>query len=228
MRKITIAIDGYSSCGKSTIAKGLAKELNYVYIDSGAMYRAVTFYCIQNNIIKNGKFEPGEVISAMNNIHLDFGQNNITGLSEMNLNGKSVEKNIRDMNVSSFVSPISAIKEVRDNIVALQREFGKVKGIVMDGRDIGTNVFPLSELKIFMTADEEIRAERRWKELKEKGISVSKEEVKKNISHRDYEDTHRLHNPLRKADDAIVLDNTDMTLDEQLQFVVDLARKISA
>lgn len=227
MRKITIAIDGYSSCGKSTVAKGLAKKLGYVYIDSGAMYRAVTLYCMQNNMIKNGKFMETEVVDAMKNIRLDFKLNNKTGLSEMNLNGSSVEKDIRGMNVSDFVSPISAIKGVREKIVALQRQFGKEKGIVMDGRDIGTNVFPGAELKIFMTADENIRAQRRWKELEEKGIAVSLEDVKKNIAHRDYEDTHRVHNPLRKADDAVMLDNTTMTIEQQLQFAVELARKAS-
>lgn len=218
MGKITIAIDGYSSCGKSTIAKGLAKRLNYLYIDSGAMYRAVTLYCIQNKIISSGKFIAQEVLDAMNNIHLEFNVNSETSFFEINLNGKNVEKEIREMDVSNHVSPISAIKGVRERIVALQREFGKEKGIIMDGRDIGTNVFPDAELKIFMTADENVRAQRRWKELASKGMNVSIEDVKKNISQRDHEDTHRQHNPLRKADDAIILDNTNMTLEEQLEW----------
>ncbi|MDO8641209.1 MAG: (d)CMP kinase [Nitrosarchaeum sp.] len=220
MKRIVIAIDGYSSCGKSTIAKGLAKKINYLYIDSGAMYRAVTLYCLQNNIIRDEKFTEQEVISSMENICLEFKVNQTTLLSEMHLNGKNVEKEIRQMFVSNHVSPISAIKGVREKIVFLQREFGKEKGIVMDGRDIGTNVFPDAELKIFMTADENVRAQRRWNELANNGMSVSIEDVKKNITHRDYEDTHRQHNPLRKADDAIVLDNTRMTLEEQLEWAV--------
>ena len=217
MGKITIAIDGYSSCGKSTIAKGLAKKLGYTYIDSGAMYRAATLYCLHNKIIREGKFIEREVLDAMNKIHLEFRMNTETHVSEIHLNAKNVEKEIRETDVSNYVSPISAIKGVRDKIVALQREFGSKKGIVMDGRDIGTNVFPIAELKIFMTADEKIRAERRWKELMANGINVSMEEVKNNISYRDYEDTHRVHNPLRKAADAVVLDNSNLTLQEQLE-----------
>jgi len=218
MGKITIAIDGYSSCGKSTVAKGLAKKLGYIYIDSGAMYRAVTFYCMQNKIIHEGKFSEGDVLKAMNNIHLTFNVNPLTHVSEMYLNGTNVEKEIRGMDVSQYVSPISAIKGVREQVVALQKEFGKDKGIVMDGRDIGTNVFPDAELKIFMTADPEVRAQRRWKELKEKGMDGSLEDVKRNIELRDHEDTHREHNPLRKAEDAVVLDNTHLSLDQQLEF----------
>ncbi|MFI5164068.1 MAG: (d)CMP kinase [Bacteroidia bacterium] len=219
MGKITIAIDGYSSCGKSTMAKGLAKKIGYIYIDSGAMYRAFTLYCMENNLIKDGKFSVDEVVNAVQNIRLAFNSDPITGFSEIYLNGKNVEKEIRGMGVAQNVSPVSAIKEVRQKIVAMQREYGKQKGIVMDGRDIGTNVFPDAELKFFMTADVDVRAERRWKELKEKGISVSLEEVKKNIEQRDYEDTHREQDPLRKADDAIMLDNTNLTIDEQLAFV---------
>lgn len=225
MHKITIAIDGYSSCGKSTVAKGLAKKLGYLFIDSGAMYRAVTLYCIQNDIIKEGKFDEQDVVVAMHNIHLEFKLNEQTHRSEMHLNGVDVEKEIREMDVSNFVSPISAIKDVRKQIVALQRKFRTVNGIIMDGRDIGTNVFPDAELKIFMTADENVRAQRRWKELNEKGLNVSLEEIKQNIMHRDHEDTHREHNPLRKAEDAIVLDNTHLTLEEQLDFAVKLAKE---
>lgn len=227
MRKITIAIDGYSSCGKSTIAKGIAKKLGYLFIDSGAMYRAVTFYCIQNHIIREGEFVDAEVVKAMDDIHLEFKLNEHTHQSEMYLNGINVEKEIREMNVSNFVSPISAIKEVRDHVVALQRKFRNGNGIVMDGRDIGTNVFPDAELKLFMTANEDVRAHRRWKELDEKGLNVSLEEIKLNIQHRDDEDTHRKHNPLRKADDAVVLDNTHMTLDEQLEFALKLVKERS-
>ncbi|MBI3500650.1 MAG: (d)CMP kinase [Bacteroidetes bacterium] len=224
-KKITIAIDGYSSCGKSTVAKALAKKLDYVYIDSGAMYRAVTLYCLQEKIIKDGKFSEKDVLGAMNKIELEFKMNPTAHVSEIYLNGKNAEKEIRGMNVSHYVSPVSAIKGVREKIVALQRAFGKEKGIVMDGRDIGTNVFPDAELKIFMTADENIRAQRRWKELQEKGMDGTLEDVKKNIAHRDYEDTHRQHNPLHKANDAVVLDNTAMTMEEQLAFALKLAKE---
>lgn len=227
MRKITIAIDGYSSCGKSTVAKGIAKKLGYLFIDSGAMYRAVTLYCLQNNMIRDAKFNAEEVIKAMGNIHLEFRLNTQTHQSDMYLNDKNVEKEIREMSVSNFVSPISAIKEVRDRIVVLQRKFRDSGGIVMDGRDIGTNVFPDAELKLFMTADENVRAQRRWKELDAKGLKVTLEEIRKNLEQRDYEDTHREHNPLRKADDAVVLDNTHMSMDQQLDFAMKLVRERS-
>lgn len=219
-KKIVIAIDGYSSCGKSTIAKDLAKKLGYVYIDSGAMYRAVTLFCLENRIINNGKFFAEDIISAMDKIHLKFKTNPQTNVSEIYLNGRNVENEIRQMDVSNYVSSISAIKEVREKISAMQRNLGKQKGIVMDGRDIGTNVFPDAELKIFMTADENIRARRRWKELRQKGMNVSLEEVKNNIAARDYEDTHRKHNPLKKAEDALVLDNSFLSIKEQLEIAV--------
>ncbi len=228
MPKITIAIDGYSSCGKSTIAKGLALKLGYIYIDSGAMYRAVTLYCIQNNIIKNGIFNEQQVLDSMNHIHLEFSVNPSTHVSEIVLNGKNVEKEIRGLQVADYVSPISALKGVRGKIVTLQREFGKNKGIVMDGRDIGTNVFPDAELKIFMTADETIRSQRRWKELSEKGLHVSAEEIRKNLSQRDYDDTHRQHNPLTQAKDAVLLDNSSMSINDQLDFVLKLAKERKA
>jgi cytidylate kinase len=225
MKKIVIAIDGYSSCGKSTIAKGLAKRIGYLYVDSGAMYRAVTLYCLQQGIIKEEKFSEEEVIQEIDKVNLELDLNSFTGISEIFLNGVNVEDHIRDMNVSQFVSPISAIKCVREKVVALQRKFGKDKGIVMDGRDIGTNVFPDAELKIFMTADEEVRVQRRWKELTTKGVKVTFEEVKQNIAQRDYADTHRKYDPLRKAEDAVVLDNTHMTVEEQLEFVLQLLAK---
>jgi cytidylate kinase len=228
MGKITIAIDGYSSCGKSTVAKGVAKKLGYVFIDSGAMYRAVTLYCLKNHIIHDGKFNEKDVIKALDDIHLEFKLNPETRQSDMHLNGLDVEKEIREMNVSNFVSPISAIKEVRDRIVVLQRKFRTGNGIVMDGRDIGTNVFPDAELKIFMTANENVRAQRRWKELDAKGMNVSLEEIKRNLKQRDHEDTHRAYNPLRKAEDAVVLDNTHMSLQEQLDFALKLAKERSA
>lgn len=226
MGKITIAIDGYSSCGKSTIAKGLAKKIGYLYIDSGAMYRAVTLYCLQHKIIHEEVFSESNVLQALPHIHISFVADPKTGVSETYLNGKNVEKDIRGMEVSEYASKISAIKGVREKMVALQKEFGKNKGIVMDGRDIGTNVFPDAELKLFMTADPEVRAQRRWKELQEKGIPESLEDVKKNIELRDYADTHREHNPLRKAEDAVVLDNTHLTLEEQLAFAEKLVRSI--
>ena len=225
MSKITIAIDGYSSCGKSTIAKGVAKELGYLFIDSGAMYRAVTLYCIQHKIIKDGKFNTHDVIKVIDNINLEFKVNPSVNLWEIYLNGINVEKEIREMDVAKFVSPISAIKEVRIKVIALQQKLGKGKGIVMDGRDIGTNVFPDAELKIFMTADETVRTQRRWNELSGKGVKVTLDEIRKNIQERDYEDTHREHNPLRKADDAVVLDNTSLSLEEQLVFAIKLAKE---
>ena len=225
MRQITIAIDGYSSCGKSTVAKSIAKQLGYLFIDSGAMYRALTLYCLKNNIIRKGKFEEKEVVKAMDSIHIEFKVNPQTRLSETWLNGKNVEQEIREMEVANFVSPISAIKEVRERIVLLQRKFDNGRGIVMDGRDIGTHVFPNAQLKLFMTADEDVRALRRWKELQAKGVNVSMEAVKKNIMERDHEDTHRQHNPLRTAKDGIILDNTNMTMEEQLAFAMDLVKK---
>ena len=219
-KRIIIAIDGYSSCGKSTVAKGLAKKLGYTYIDSGAMYRAVTLYCLQHEVIRNGTFSETDVLKALPDIHLTFERNPETGLSEVILNGKNVEGEIRGMDVAGQVSPVSAIKEVRKVVVKLQRDMGKGRGIVMDGRDIGTNVFQDAELKIFMTADEGVRAQRRWKELQLKGMNVSLEEVQANLAHRDHDDTHRVNNPLRKADDAVVLDNTNLSLEEQLEWAV--------
>jgi CMP/dCMP kinase len=226
MRRITIAIDGYSSCGKSTIAKALAAVLGYGYVDTGAMYRAVTLYCLEHGIIKDHAFDENEVVRALDDIHLSFKFNPSTNISETFLNGKNVEKEIRSMEVSSNVSPISKIHEVRVRMVALQREMGKDKGVVMDGRDIGTNVFPNAELKIFMTADTDIRSHRRYDELKSKGVKISFEEVRENLVSRDHEDTHRKENPLVKAADAVILDNSDMSREEQLQFVMDLVTNL--
>ena len=228
MEKITIAIDGYSSCGKSTLAKGMADKFNYIYVDTGAMYRAVTLFCLQNNIIHDKTFNDCNVTDALEKIHLEFRKSKISGASEIFLNGKNVEKEIREMNVSELVSPVSAIREVREKMIRIQRESGKNKGVVMDGRDIGTNVFPDAELKIFMTAEPLVRANRRWEELKLKNINGSLSDVIKNLSERDHADTHRKHNPLQKADDAIILDNTKMSLDEQLKFAVQIAEKIIA
>jgi len=215
-----IAIDGYSSCGKSTVARALSSRLNLRYIDSGAMYRAVTWYFICNNLpFQAEQFQPGEMEAVLDNIHLDFilGQN---GISEIYLNGQNVENEIRSMEVSSKVSLVSAIPLVRHRMVALQQKMRKNGSIVMDGRDIGTTVFPDADLKIFMTADPKVRAERRFKELTDKGIKVTEQEILDNLSRRDFEDQNRKESPLRKADDAIVLDNTNLNFTEQLDFVV--------
>ena len=216
MKKIIIAVDGYSSCGKSTMAKSLARKIGYVYIDSGAMYRACTLFYLRKGIIRNGKFNTEEVIQTLQQIRLEFRVNPDTGLSEIYLNGQNVEKEIRGMDVASSVSSISAIPEVRQSIVALQRSYGREKGIIMDGRDIGSNVFPNAELKIFMTAREEIRARRRYEELQLKNMPVSMEDVRSNLALRDHEDTHRKHNPLIQAPDALVLDNSELSPEEQL------------
>ncbi|HEU4717123.1 MAG TPA: (d)CMP kinase [Bacteroidia bacterium] len=225
MKKITIAIDGYSSCGKSTIAKAVAAKLGYSYVDTGAMYRAVTLYCLEHGIIKDGAFDETEVVRSLENIHLGFHFNPSSGASETLLNGKNVEKEIRDLSVSNNVSPVSKIHDVRVRLVNLQREMGKNKGVVMDGRDVGTNVFPDAELKIFMTADPEVRAKRRYEELLSKGMRVTMEDIRDNLVSRDYEDTHRKENPLTKAPDAVVLDNSDLTKEEQLDFVLGLLKK---
>jgi cytidylate kinase len=213
-KKITITIDGWSSCGKSTLAKQLAKKLGYVYVDSGAMYRAITLYFLRNHIDWTDK---KEVAGALAEIHLDFHFNEKNDTSEIYLNSENVEYVIRDLVIAEKVSEVAAIKEVRAYAVAQQQKLGKKKGIVMDGRDIGTVVFPKAELKIFMTADNAIRVERRFKELYEKNPNITIEEVKNNLEMRDYIDSHREVSPLRKADDAIELDNTNLTEEEQLQ-----------
>jgi len=226
MTKITIAIDGYSSCGKSTLARSLAAKLGYHYVDSGAMYRAVTYECLRRGIIKEGRFLKEEVVKILDGIHLSFIYNAASKASDTCLNGENVEKEIRQMDVSRNVSHISVLKEVREMMAGIQRAMGKGKGVVMDGRDIGTNIFPDAELKIFMTADTEIRTQRRVDELTAKGNHVSVDEVKKNLLSRDYEDSHREENPLRKADDAIVLDNSDLSREEQLEFVLKLVEEL--
>lgn len=222
MQRIIITIDGYSSCGKSTLAKALAKELNYIFIDSGAMYRAITLYFLQNNISLLNK---EEIVNALQHIHLSFHRNAVTGDNEMFLNDENVSLAIRDMNISNNVSEIAAIKEVRQLAVAQQKKMGKNKGLVMDGRDIGTTVFPNAELKIFMTADVETRVQRRFKELKLQQPDITLQEVKSNLEKRDYIDSHREISPLRKANDAIVLDNTHLTTNEQLQLALGWARE---
>lgn len=222
MGKIIITIDGFSSCGKSTLARQLANELNYVFIDSGAMYRAITLYFLRHHINwENSK----EVVKALAEINLEFQYNPDTGKSEIFLNDENVEMLIRDMLVSENVSAVAAIKEVREFAVAQQKQMGKKKGIVMDGRDIGTAVFPRAELKIFVTADPAVRVERRFKELYEKNPQITIEEVKNNLEMRDYIDTNREISPLRKADDAIVLDNTNLTREEQLKKALGWAKE---
>lgn len=220
--KITIAIDGYSSCGKSTLAKALAAKLNYAYIDSGAMYRAATLYCLRKGIIKDHSFLKDEVIKILPDIHMNFKFNPHTKTNETFLNGESVEKEIRSLEVASHVSAISTIKEVREKMVSIQRELGKNKSVVMDGRDIGTTVFPDADLKIFMTADLDVRVQRRYDELHAKGEHITYEDVKHNLLDRDHQDTHRKESPLVKAADAVVLDNSDLDKEQQLEFVMKL------
>lgn len=226
MKKITIAIDGFSSCGKSTMAKDLAKEIGYIYIDSGAMYRAVTLYCLENSLFtSDGSVNSEELEKHINDISVSFCLNNDTLKPETFLNGVNVESKIRTMEVSSMVSLVAALGFVREALVKLQQEMGKSKGIVMDGRDIGTVVFPDAELKIFVTASAEIRAQRRYDELLAKGQEVSFDEILKNVEERDRIDQTRTVSPLRKADDAIVLDNSNMTLEEQKAWLINEYQK---
>lgn len=225
MNRITIAIDGYSSCGKSTLAKQLAKKLGYSYIDSGAMYRAVALWCLENNGIQNGVPDNEKIVTNLDNIKIEFRFHPEIQSSQTYLNGRNIEKEIRGMAVSEVVSKISSIKEVRQKMVALQRQFGEDKGVVMDGRDIGSVVFPNAELKLFMTADPAIRAKRRYDELKAKGTEVSMEEIVENLRLRDYEDTTRKENPLIQASDAIVLDNSNLTPEQQFETACKLVEK---
>lgn len=222
-KKIIITIDGWSSCGKSTLAKQLAKELNYIYVDSGAMYRAITLYFLRNNV---DLAEKKEIKEALKSINLEFEYNAASNSSEIFLNGENVEYLIRDLIIAEKVSDVAAIKEVREFAVAQQQKMGEKKGIVMDGRDIGTVVFPKAELKIFMTADNAVRVERRFKELYEKNPNITIEEVKNNLEMRDYIDSHREVSPLRKAKDAIEIDNTQLTPQEQLQKVLNLYKHL--
>ncbi|MDR1553563.1 MAG: (d)CMP kinase [Prevotellaceae bacterium] len=217
-KKIVIAIDGYSSTGKSSFAGKIARKLSYIYVDTGAMYRAVTLYCIENGFIGNCGLNVDKIIENLEKIDIKFVFNSNIKKNETFLNGENVESKIRNVEISNHVSEISTIPEVRTQMVALQREMGKNKGIVMDGRDIGTVVFPDAEIKIFMTAKPEIRAIRRYNELLQNGENVTLQEIEKNIRERDYIDTHRDTSPLKKADDAIVLDNSDISIDEQMQW----------
>ena len=226
MKKITIAIDGFSSCGKSTMAKDLAREVGYIYIDSGAMYRAATLYSIENGIFDGDVIDTEKLKKAIKDIQISFRPNPETGRPDTYLNGVNVENKIRTMGVSSKVSPISALDFVREAMVAQQQAMGKEKGIVMDGRDIGTTVFPDAELKIFVTATPEIRAQRRFDELKAKGQEGSFEEILENVKQRDYIDQHREVSPLRKADDALLLDNSNLSIEQQKEWLSEQFGKI--
>jgi cytidylate kinase len=223
-KKITIAIDGYSSTGKSTVAKQLANYLNYIYVDTGAMYRAVTLYALNNSIISESVFNKETLIKELDKIEINFKFNEEKGFAEVLLNGENVEHQIRTLEVSSFVSPIATVSEVRKKLVSQQQRLGKDKGVVMDGRDIGTVVFPDADLKLFMTASAEERAQRRYKELVERGDSVKYEDIFKNVVERDLIDTTRKDSPLVKANDAIVIDNSQLTLDGQFHTILQLVK----
>ena len=228
MKKITIAIDGFSSCGKSTMAKDLAKEIGYIYIDSGAMYRAVTLYCINHRLFnEDGSIQTDELKEQMNNIHISFRLDKETMRPRTCLNGEDVEDRIRTLEVSSKVSPVAAIGFVREALVRQQQEMGKEKGIVMDGRDIGTAVFPNAELKIFVTASPEIRAQRRYDELCAKGQAASFEDILHNVEERDRIDQSREVSPLRQAEDAIVLDNSHLTIAEQKEWLLNQFKRVT-
>ena len=227
MKKITIAIDGHSSCGKSTMAKDLAREIGYVYVDTGAMYRSVTLYALRKGLFESdGSVKTEALEKEMPNIRISFQFNPETGRPDTYLNGEYVEKEIRSLEVSSHVSPIAAIGFVRRALVAQQQQMGKDKGVVMDGRDIGTVVFPDAELKVFVTASAKVRAQRRYDELKAKGMPADFDDILKNVEERDYIDSHREESPLRQADDAILLDNSDMTIPEQKAWLLEQYNKI--
>lgn len=227
MKKITIAIDGYSSCGKSTMAKDLAKEIGYIYVDTGAMYRSVTLYALRNGFFNtDGSIQEEALRISMPNINIAFKINTQTGRPDTYLNGENVEQDIRTMEVSSHVSPIATLPFVREALVVQQQAMGKEKGIVMDGRDIGTVVFPNAELKIFVTASSRVRAQRRYNELKAKGIPANFDEILENVEERDYIDSHREISPLRRANDALELDNSYLTIKEQQAWLLEQVKKI--
>jgi cytidylate kinase len=224
LKKIIIAIDGYSSTGKSTVAKQLADYLGYIYVDTGAMYRAVTLYAMQKGYISENHFDKQKLIEDLDKIEITFKKNPKTNKNDIYLNGKNVEKQIRTLAVSKFVSPIATISEVRKKLVEQQKKMGAQKGLVMDGRDIGTVVFPDAELKIFMTASPETRAQRRFKELIERGDDVSYSQILKNVQERDLIDTTREDSPLVKAKDAIEVDNSNLNLEDQFNIILQLAK----
>ena len=221
MKKITIAIDGHSSCGKSTMAKDLARKVGYIYVDTGAMYRSVTLYALRNGLFNDDdSIKTDELEQQMDNIHITFQLNEETGRPDTYLNGECVEQQIRSLEVSNHVSPVAALGFVREAMVAQQQLMGQGGGVVMDGRDIGTVVFPNAELKVFVTASAEVRAQRRFKELQEKGMPADFDDILKNVQERDYIDSHREVSPLRQADDALLLDNSNMTIAEQNEWLM--------
>ena len=228
LKPINIAVDGYSSCGKSTLAKDLARSLQYIYIDSGAMYRAVTLYALDNGLVTDGEVDTDSLLAVLPSLKIGFEHNVATNRSETLLNGENVEESIRKMRVSEVVSKVSVIKEVRDKLVQVQKELSDQRGVVMDGRDIGTVVLPDAELKLFMTADPEVRARRRFDELQAKGQTLTMDEVRANLEKRDYIDTHREESPLRQAEDAIVIDNSDLTMKDQLRKAIQLVEETVA
>lgn len=228
MKRITIAIDGYSSTGKSTVAKALAKRLSYTYVDSGAMYRAVTYFAMLNNCFEDGLFNSNKLMSILDQIYISFKYNSDLGFSEVYLNDKNIESEIRSLEVSNLVSHVAAVSEVRKLMVNQQQAMGRDKGVVMDGRDIGTVVFQDAELKLFMTASSEVRANRRFEELISKGDNVKYEAVLENIVNRDHIDTTRADSPLKKADDAIEIDNSSLTKLEQLDVILEHVERITA
>ena len=226
MKKIVIAIDGFSSTGKSTIAKQLAKTLNYIYVDTGAMYRAVAYFALENKFISEDVFDKEALINRLGNISITFKFNEAAGFAEVYLNGKNIEADIRTLRISKFVSPIATLSEVRRKLVEQQQLMGKDKGVVMDGRDIGTVVFPDAELKIFMTASAETRAKRRYNELLDRGDQLSYEDVLENVTTRDHIDSTREDSPLVRADDALEIDNSNLTIKEQLERLIGLAEEL--
>ena len=227
MRKITVAIDGHSSCGKSTMAKDLAREVGYVYVDTGAMYRSVTLFALRNGLFDGAEINVEALRQRMDEIHISFKFNAETGRPDTYLNGELVEQEIRGMEVSNNVSPIAALPFVREAMVAQQQQMGKDGGVVMDGRDIGTVVFPDAELKVFVTASAEVRAQRRYDELKDKGMEADYAEILKNVQERDYIDSHREVSPLKQADDALLLDNSDMTISEQKEWLLERFHEVA-
>ena len=225
-KKITIAIDGFSSCGKSTLAKALANELGYIFVDTGAMYRAITLYCHRNNLISSAHCDEKNIISSLSTISISFKRNRDTEKLEIFLNDEMVDQKIRNLEISSLVSKIASIKEVRQKLVSEQQKMGEKGGIVMDGRDIGSVVFPNAELKLFVTASPEIRTERRYKELLISDPDITREEIQKNLEERDHLDSTRTESPLIQTEDAIILDNSDINQDEQLDIALDLVNEI--